>query len=190
MTPLNKTYVYWLIKRNLFHVLFFSLATLSIISLCERYCKAHNVQTCLACLPIISLFELFVSLFSDSAVFLKRFFCFNLLPCQSASLCIANCILVSEYLQVVCGFVFISFLSCFLFLISGVELGIRDPEVASASMGISDNDVQKQLRHMMAFIEQEANEKAEEIDAKAEEEFNIEKVYSLGLMMDGGQEIF
>ena len=26
---------------------------------------------------------------------------------------------------------------------------------------------------MMAFIEQEANEKAEEIDAKAEEEFNI-----------------
>lgn len=29
---------------------------------------------------------------------------------------------------------------------------------------------------MMAFIEQEANEKAEEIDAKAEEEFNIEKV--------------
>lgn len=42
-------------------------------------------------------------------------------------------------------------------------------------MGISDNDVQKQLRHMMAFIEQEANEKAEEIDAKAEEEFNIEK---------------
>jgi V-type H+-transporting ATPase subunit E len=43
-------------------------------------------------------------------------------------------------------------------------------------MGISDNDVQKQLRHMMAFIEQEANEKAEEIDAKAEEEFNMEKV--------------
>ena len=43
-------------------------------------------------------------------------------------------------------------------------------------MGLSDTDVQKQLRHMMAFIEQEANEKAEEIDAKAEEEFNIEKV--------------
>ena len=42
-------------------------------------------------------------------------------------------------------------------------------------MGISDNDVQKQLRHMMAFIEQEANEKAEEIEAKAEEEFNMEK---------------
>ncbi|VDL66479.1 unnamed protein product [Nippostrongylus brasiliensis] len=46
-------------------------------------------------------------------------------------------------------------------------------------MGISDNDVQKQLRHMMAFIEQEANEKAEEIDAKAEEEFNIEKFEGL-----------
>lgn len=46
-------------------------------------------------------------------------------------------------------------------------------------MGISDNDVQKQLRHMMAFIEQEANEKAEEIDAKAEEEFNMEKVWVL-----------
>ena len=45
-------------------------------------------------------------------------------------------------------------------------------------MGISDNDVQKQLRHMMAFIEQEALEKAEEIDAKAEEEFNMEKVFS------------
>ena len=43
-------------------------------------------------------------------------------------------------------------------------------------MGISDNDVKKQLNHMMAFIEQEATEKAEEIDAKAEEEFNIEKV--------------
>uniref|UniRef100_A0A8C9FKT3 ATPase H+ transporting V1 subunit E1 n=1 Tax=Pavo cristatus TaxID=9049 RepID=A0A8C9FKT3_PAVCR len=32
-----------------------------------------------------------------------------------------------------------------------------------------------EIKHMMAFIEQEANEKAEEIDAKAEEEFNIEK---------------
>ena len=28
---------------------------------------------------------------------------------------------------------------------------------------------------MMAFIEQEANERAEEIDARAEEEFTIEK---------------
>jgi len=44
-----------------------------------------------------------------------------------------------------------------------------------ANMALSDADVQKQIKHMMAFIEQEANEKAEEIDAKAEEEFNIEK---------------
>jgi len=42
-------------------------------------------------------------------------------------------------------------------------------------MTLSDADVGKQIKHMMAFIEQEANEKAEEIDAKAEEEFNIEK---------------
>ncbi|KAK9498521.1 hypothetical protein O3M35_003137 [Rhynocoris fuscipes] len=42
-------------------------------------------------------------------------------------------------------------------------------------MALSDGDVQKQIKHMMAFIEQEANEKAEEIDAKAEEEFNLEK---------------
>lgn len=42
-------------------------------------------------------------------------------------------------------------------------------------MALSDADVQKQIKHMMAFIDQEANEKAEEIDAKAEEEFNIEK---------------
>lgn len=42
-------------------------------------------------------------------------------------------------------------------------------------MALSDADTQKQIKHMMAFIEQEANEKAEEIDAKAEEEFNIEK---------------
>ncbi|GBM39793.1 V-type proton ATPase subunit E [Araneus ventricosus] len=42
-------------------------------------------------------------------------------------------------------------------------------------MSLSDDDVQKQINHMMAFIEQEANEKVEEIDAKAEEEFNIEK---------------
>lgn len=33
----------------------------------------------------------------------------------------------------------------------------------------------KKIKHMVAFIEQEANEKAEEIEAKAEEEFNIEK---------------
>uniref|UniRef100_A0A2K6GYB1 Uncharacterized protein n=1 Tax=Propithecus coquereli TaxID=379532 RepID=A0A2K6GYB1_PROCO len=42
-------------------------------------------------------------------------------------------------------------------------------------MALSEADVQKQIKHMMAFTEQEANEKAEETDAKAEEEFNIEK---------------
>lgn len=42
-------------------------------------------------------------------------------------------------------------------------------------MALSDADVQKRIKHMMAFIEQEAIEKAEQIDAKAEEEFNIEK---------------
>uniref|UniRef100_A0A3B4T2F2 ATPase H+ transporting V1 subunit E1a n=1 Tax=Seriola dumerili TaxID=41447 RepID=A0A3B4T2F2_SERDU len=33
-------------------------------------------------------------------------------------------------------------------------------------MALTDADVQKQIKHMMAFIEQEANEKVEEIDAK------------------------
>jgi len=42
-------------------------------------------------------------------------------------------------------------------------------------MGLSENDVAKQIQHMIAFIQQEANEKVEEIEAKAEEEFNIEK---------------
>ncbi|KAF4094295.1 hypothetical protein AMELA_G00011790 [Ameiurus melas] len=45
----------------------------------------------------------------------------------------------------------------------------------TTAMALSNADVQKQIKHMMAFIEQEASEKAEEIDAKAEEEFNIEK---------------
>ncbi|XP_003740519.1 V-type proton ATPase subunit E [Galendromus occidentalis] len=35
--------------------------------------------------------------------------------------------------------------------------------------------VQKQIQHMLAFIEQEAHEKADEIDSKAEEEFNLSK---------------
>jgi V-type H+-transporting ATPase subunit E len=42
-------------------------------------------------------------------------------------------------------------------------------------MSLSDVEVQKQIRQMTAFIDQEANEKVEEIDAKAEEEFQIEK---------------
>uniref|UniRef100_A0A2K6QR66 ATPase H+ transporting V1 subunit E1 n=1 Tax=Rhinopithecus roxellana TaxID=61622 RepID=A0A2K6QR66_RHIRO len=42
-------------------------------------------------------------------------------------------------------------------------------------IALSDADVQKQVKHMVAFVEQEANEKAEGIDAKVEEEFNIDK---------------
>lgn len=42
-------------------------------------------------------------------------------------------------------------------------------------MALNDAEVKKQIEHMMAFIEQEAKEKVDEIDAKAEEEFNIEK---------------
>ncbi|MBZ3880749.1 V-type proton ATPase subunit E 1 [Sciurus carolinensis] len=42
-------------------------------------------------------------------------------------------------------------------------------------MALGNADMQKQIRHMMTFVEQEVSEKAEEIDAKAEEEFNIEK---------------
>uniref|UniRef100_A0A0B7AWQ6 V-type proton ATPase subunit E n=1 Tax=Arion vulgaris TaxID=1028688 RepID=A0A0B7AWQ6_9EUPU len=41
--------------------------------------------------------------------------------------------------------------------------------------GMSDQEVQGQIAHMIAFIDQEASEKVEEIDAKAEEEFNLEK---------------
>jgi len=41
--------------------------------------------------------------------------------------------------------------------------------------GMSDAEVQGQIAHMIAFIDQEASEKVEEIDAKAEEEFNLEK---------------
>lgn len=42
-------------------------------------------------------------------------------------------------------------------------------------MGLSETDVAKQIQQMIAFIQQEAAEKVEEIEAKAEEEFNIEK---------------
>lgn len=66
--------------------------------------------------------------------------------------------------------------------LSGLLLRHFDPRLEAVpwpnfafAMALSDADVQKQIKHMMAFIEQEANEKAEEIDAKAEEEFNIEK---------------
>jgi len=40
---------------------------------------------------------------------------------------------------------------------------------------MNEVDVQKQIRQMVAFIDQEANEKAAEIDTKAQEEFAIEK---------------
>merc|ERR1712127_747481 len=55
-------------------------------------------------------------------------------------------------------------------LVSSFEFFIQQTKMA-----LSDSDVQKQIKQMMGFIEQEANEKVEEIDAKAEEEFNIEK---------------
>ncbi|XP_044516858.1 V-type proton ATPase subunit E 1-like [Gracilinanus agilis] len=42
-------------------------------------------------------------------------------------------------------------------------------------MALSNAKVQKQIKHMMAFIKQEANEKGKEIDTKTEEEFNFEK---------------
>jgi len=42
-------------------------------------------------------------------------------------------------------------------------------------MGLSETDVAKQIQQMISFIQQEAAEKVEEIEAKAEEEFNIEK---------------
>eukprot|EP00054_Salpingoeca_dolichothecata_P031760 m.264550 g.264550 ORF g.264550 m.264550 type:complete len:227 (-) comp27935_c0_seq1:98-778(-) len=42
-------------------------------------------------------------------------------------------------------------------------------------MALNDAEVRKQIDHMVQFIRQEAKEKAEEIDVKAEEEFNIEK---------------
>lgn len=42
-------------------------------------------------------------------------------------------------------------------------------------MSLTDDEVQNQIRVMVSFIDQEAKEKAEEIDTKAEEEFQIEK---------------
>ncbi|KFO37427.1 V-type proton ATPase subunit E 1 [Fukomys damarensis] len=39
-------------------------------------------------------------------------------------------------------------------------------------MAFSDADIQKQIKHIMVFIDQEASEKAQETNAKAEEELN------------------
>lgn len=47
--------------------------------------------------------------------------------------------------------------------------------MSSSAAAMNDEKVKSQIAHMIAFIDQEANEKVEEIDAKAEEEFNIEK---------------
>jgi len=41
---------------------------------------------------------------------------------------------------------------------------------------LSDSQMQHQINHMVKFIEKEGQEKAEEIDTKAGEDFNIEKV--------------
>eukprot|EP00824_Muranothrix_gubernata_P027047 TRINITY_DN995_c1_g1_i3.p1 TRINITY_DN995_c1_g1~~TRINITY_DN995_c1_g1_i3.p1 ORF type:complete len:234 (-),score=69.82 TRINITY_DN995_c1_g1_i3:56-757(-) len=41
---------------------------------------------------------------------------------------------------------------------------------------MNDAEVKKQIRQMVSFIKQEAQEKAQEIMVKAEEEFNIEKL--------------
>lgn len=41
--------------------------------------------------------------------------------------------------------------------------------------GLAQEEVDRQIQQMVAFIEQEAKEKADEISVKAEEEFNIEK---------------
>ncbi|KAF0989636.1 hypothetical protein HZS_2616 [Henneguya salminicola] len=42
-------------------------------------------------------------------------------------------------------------------------------------VALNDEDVKRQIDHMVSFIYQEANEKVQEIEARAEEEFNIEK---------------
>lgn len=41
---------------------------------------------------------------------------------------------------------------------------------------MNDDEVLNELNKMVAFIKQEANEKAREIKVKADEEFSIEKV--------------
>ena len=40
---------------------------------------------------------------------------------------------------------------------------------------LNDEEVNQEMKKMVAFIRQEANEKAREIQVKADEEFNIEK---------------
>merc|ERR1712050_97648 len=45
----------------------------------------------------------------------------------------------------------------------------------TTKMTLTDDEVHRQIQIMVSFIDQEAKEKAEEIEAKAEEEFQIEK---------------
>ena len=45
----------------------------------------------------------------------------------------------------------------------------------ATSRPLSDDEVQSEMKKMVAFIKQEAIEKAREIQVKADEEFNIEK---------------
>jgi len=47
--------------------------------------------------------------------------------------------------------------------------------LTSHKMALSDEAVSKQIEHMIAFIKNESQEKVEEIYAKADEEFQIEK---------------
>jgi len=44
---------------------------------------------------------------------------------------------------------------------------------------LDDNEMQSEMKKMVAFISQEAQEKAREIQVKADEEFAIEKVGSV-----------
>ncbi|MBZ3875553.1 V-type proton ATPase subunit E 1 [Sciurus carolinensis] len=60
------------------------------------------------------------------------------------------------------------------FLVTEREPGVHQPCIAFTT-ALSHADVQGQTKHVTAVIDQEANENAEEIDAKAEEEFGIEK---------------
>jgi len=41
---------------------------------------------------------------------------------------------------------------------------------------MNDSEINNQIKQMVSFIQQEANEKANEIKLKADEEFNIEKL--------------
>merc|ERR1711970_1687637 len=50
-----------------------------------------------------------------------------------------------------------------------------DFDCLTEKMALSDAQVSKQIEHMIAFIQNESQEKVDEIHAKADEEFQIEK---------------